>query len=501
MLKKYLVAIFYLLLQSNVFGHDSEAYKNILGVSDGFNIWNGEPANPQATYIVAISDETGERCTATRVSQDYFLTAAHCFKGSTQKPLLQLLRYNKDKVVEVDDVYINIVKHPNYKGHTGEHDIALFKVLSVRSKGVPDEDINYNEIFFRSLDEGVGIAKISYSKPTKFQPVWITGSGHTYPGNILNRRVDLYTWGVNGIYYFTNDGFSFRSGSIGDGVLQSSLVGDSGGGVWDKDGKLIGVMSGSTTLTEAHHIHPAPTISASLSMYKSWIEPIIVENRSNPTSISIYEKTSRNIIVTEPYTKCKYVHDHYSKWTCFDTEQKEVSRVKSISGLWDQGYADKNGYLDPNATVYASSNVKLSDWHKEFDYQKTLPSMSLLMQYCYENCELVVADSIEFERGLKELCFRPNCARETSWHYSTERLYGSQEKLNTMYKLKVCVEGFENVQNEIEEIVESGNHYNRFLAHEVTGNKFSNNSQILEIQQAANKEKKSFLGLILSIIL
>ncbi|EGW08986.1 trypsin-4 [Cricetulus griseus] len=81
-------------------------------------------------YQVSLNDGTGHQCGGSLISDQWVLSAAHCYKG--RKLQVRLGEHNI-KVLEGGEQFIDaekIIRHPKYNDKTADNDIMLIKLKS-----------------------------------------------------------------------------------------------------------------------------------------------------------------------------------------------------------------------------------------------------------------------------------------------------------------------------------------------------------------------------------
>ena len=101
---------------------DNETSTSVFG---GEKLPNGVPQ-----YIFAFTGSNGIDCHGTRISDNYILSAAHCFKGTNQDLRRSLARVNKNgDITYYRNSIVNVTIHPKYQERESEID------NNVRKKG------------------------------------------------------------------------------------------------------------------------------------------------------------------------------------------------------------------------------------------------------------------------------------------------------------------------------------------------------------------------------
>ena len=265
------------------------------------SVFGGKKLN-QATpeYIFALTGPHGILCHGTRISDNYILTAAHCFTPdyrATQWPLMRLDSNNKP--IYYKNAIVNVTIHPKFKERSAElkelrrmrkesnstvyvfetinnYDLALVKV---RPEALPSNQ--NNPIEFRSpvfdmisAARGIGIkTAFMYSKLNHLNLI-------KEDVTLGNRHLELDV--------FNNFGNDIGNMWVIDKELKISLCeGDSGSGVFIEDPHatnviyLIGTAVGGSSVGArngiAHGQCTKNTTLANVTMAHEWISEVIAK--------------------------------------------------------------------------------------------------------------------------------------------------------------------------------------------------------------------------------
>ena len=204
-----------------------------------------------ARAIVMLIDSDEDLCTATALSRDVLLTAAHCVIGERRRSV-KVYQTGEHMTVRA------IARHPRfdmkaYAAARATADIALVKL----DKPLPDIVATAVLAPARRVAVGETLTIAGFGVTTAFTP---NGLG-------IPREAKLAVTGQPGalqIRLFDPETRNARSGL-------GACTGDSGAPAFDADGRLIGIVSWSTAPDNEDGCGGLTGLTPML-MYRSWIE-------------------------------------------------------------------------------------------------------------------------------------------------------------------------------------------------------------------------------------
>jgi hypothetical protein len=210
--------------------HQSET-KVINGIVYDSEVSDRDGVNLGVVRIWVLKGGSYFSCTATRISEDIFLTAAHCLRGDSGNAESILIRWGYAPTFNVlSDVFSvdRWVTHPRYGG-AGQYDMGLFKV---KSSEVP------------RLAK-VKIAQVSFSTPTYYSDVDIYGYGCAASGTTADGHK---RYGTAFLLDPTVLGSQYRYVNLtpaqGFDPIEASVCSGDSGGPLVQGGRVVGVNTG-----------------------------------------------------------------------------------------------------------------------------------------------------------------------------------------------------------------------------------------------------------------
>ncbi|XP_045899476.1 serine protease 27-like [Micropterus dolomieu] len=221
-------------------------------------------------WMVSLHRSGGPFCGGSLITNQWVLTAAHCFNRPTPSLVVYLGRDSQDlpNLNQVSRTVSQIIVNPNYNNKTLNNDIALLQLSS------PVTFTDYIRPVCLAADGSV------FNNGTT---CWVTGWGNTqsdvslpYPRHLQQVSVPVVSnRDCNAAYGLITSNMmcaGFKQGG------KDSCYGDSGGPLVSKTGS-IWVQGGVVNFGEPCALANFPTVYARVSQFQSWINSQITTNQ------------------------------------------------------------------------------------------------------------------------------------------------------------------------------------------------------------------------------
>ncbi|XDV12787.1 hypothetical protein PO909_001367, partial [Leuciscus waleckii] len=224
-------------------------------------------------WQVSLHRSVSHFCGGSLINNQWVLTAAHCFVGTTTAGLTVYLGRQTQQGTNANEVtrtVSRIINHPSYDSVSHNNDITLLQLAS--------------PVSFTDFISPVCLAS-SNSTFFKQTSSWVTGWGNTNTGISLPppqtlQEVQVPIVGnrqckcLNGVKKITDN-------MICAGLLEGgkdSCQGDSGGPMVSKQGS-VWIQSGIVSFGEGCALPNSPGVYARVSEYQNWINEQITTNQ------------------------------------------------------------------------------------------------------------------------------------------------------------------------------------------------------------------------------
>ena len=265
----------------------------LLTANTGFCLIGGTEAKPgqgDGVFNIVIADETEEdnyfNCTATKISPNTFITAAHCFERKVPASI-GFSTQVRNKEFEYDGLEIeNVITHESYNGDKEDSeedfgansiDLALVKVkTNSEFDKIKIRELDFSDVAPNAKVEmwGFGCQK-SNNKIDDYFPVKKFASNTTLDKSKLAGKFGIFTAQVNETKDQIYKNTIPTSGINLSKTAASLCSGDSGGPLFSNN-KLVGVNF--SYLAEIQEDGTSKTglttvnLHVRLSVVKSWVE-------------------------------------------------------------------------------------------------------------------------------------------------------------------------------------------------------------------------------------
>ncbi|XP_013889514.1 cationic trypsin [Austrofundulus limnaeus] len=243
-----------------------------LNTKEESRIVGGQTATPGAwpwqAYLqipVSGSSTSFSLCGGSLISNQWVLTAAHCFQNSASKGVtIYLGRQNPNNFNPNEQQFTasQVIVHPNHNSETNDNDVALLQLSST--------------VTFNKYISPVCLATADSVFPAGLNS-WVTGFGTTSSGGSVSTTLQE----VN-IPIVSNSACNAVHGSITSNMICAGLTqggkdscqGDSGGPLVSKNGTRW-VQAGVVSFGDGCARPNIPGVYARVSRYESWISSTV----------------------------------------------------------------------------------------------------------------------------------------------------------------------------------------------------------------------------------
>lgn len=230
--------------------------KNCLAEYDT-KIINGMPADiTDFPWTVSLRRADQHHCGGSIISENYVLTAAHCFRATTVEYGVDRVNPNSKSAIKI----LRFLKHEGYDPDRIKNDIALVELrhpirLNGKTTKVVKLPKSYQEVSDNENVTAVGFGLIN---------------GNQFTGKLSKVTVQtISNWLCESAYQFMHPVYDMQICTEVTAERKGVCYGDSGSSLTQNDGTQVGIVSWSAP---GCAIYPFPDVYTRVAHFIEWIE-------------------------------------------------------------------------------------------------------------------------------------------------------------------------------------------------------------------------------------